>query len=106
MTPVPAGGPGWESWDWSWEGVLGEVLDGIGYYMTYGQAERPDICQSERLLPMGLAEGARLKRDIATDAVLTLDDVELPAGRMCDQLRAEQDAMFDFSGDQKTGAVG
>jgi len=84
----------------------GEVLDGIGYYMTYGQAERPDVCQSERLLPMGLAEGARLKRDIATDAVLTLDDVELPAGRLCDQLRAEQDAMWNFARDQKTGAVG
>ena len=84
----------------------GEILDGIGYYMTYGQAERPDICQSERLLPMGLAEGARLKRDIAKDAVLTLDDVELPAGRLCDQLRAEQDAMFDYSKHKKAGAVG
>ena len=35
-------------------------------------------------------EGCRLKRDIPKDQVLTYDDVELPAGRLADQLRAEQ----------------
>ena len=29
-------------------------------------------------------------RDIPKDQVLTYDDVELPAGRLADQLRAEQ----------------
>jgi predicted homoserine dehydrogenase-like protein len=43
---------------------------------------------------MGLAEGCRLKRDIPKDQVLTYDDVELPAGRLCDKLRAEQSAYF------------
>ena len=75
----------------------GATLDGIGYYMTYGQAERADICQVDRLLPIGLAEGSRLKHDIAKDAVLTLDDVELPEGRLCDRLRDEQNATFDLS---------
>jgi predicted homoserine dehydrogenase-like protein len=73
-----------------------EVLDGIGFYMTYGQAERADICQAERLLPIGLAEGARVKRDIAKDAVLTLDDVEFPEGRLCDRLRDEQNTAFNL----------
>ncbi|GAB4134522.1 MAG: NAD(P)-dependent oxidoreductase [Cyanobacteria bacterium J069] len=72
----------------------GETLDGIGYYMTYGQCETAEITQAERLLPMGLAEGCRLKRDIPRDQVLTYDDVEIPAGRLCDKLRAEQDAYF------------
>lgn len=72
----------------------GETLDGIGYYMTYGQCENSDIAQQQKLLPMGLAEGCRLKRDIAKDQVLTYDDVELPSGRLCDKLRAEQDAYF------------
>ncbi|BDA75328.1 probable NAD(P)-dependent oxidoreductase [Rivularia sp. IAM M-261] len=72
----------------------GETLDGIGYYMTYGQCENSDITQQQKLLPMGLAEGCRLKRDIAKDQVLTYDDVELPSGRLCDKLRAEQDAYF------------
>lgn len=72
----------------------GETLDGIGYYMTYGQCERSDVVWAQRLLPMGLAEGCRLKRDIPRDHVLTYDDVELPQGRLCDRLRAEQDHHF------------
>ncbi|WP_445635017.1 SAF domain protein [Nostoc sp. DSM 114161] len=72
----------------------GETLDGIGYYMTYGQCENSDIVQQQNLLPIGLAEGCRLKRDISRDEVLTYDDVELPAGRLCDRLRAEQNSYF------------
>lgn len=72
----------------------GETLDGIGYYMTYGQCENSDIAQKQNLLPIGLAEGCRLKRDISKDEVLTYDDVELPVGRLCDKLRAEQKAHF------------
>ncbi|NJO39807.1 MAG: Gfo/Idh/MocA family oxidoreductase [Cyanobacteria bacterium CRU_2_1] len=72
----------------------GETIDGIGCYMTYGQCEKSEIVRTERLLPMGLAEGCRLKRDIAKDQVLTYDDVERPEGRLCDKLRAEQDAYF------------
>ncbi|MFN6514443.1 MAG: NAD(P)H-dependent oxidoreductase [Nostoc sp. CreGUA01] len=72
----------------------GETLDGIGYYMTYGQCENSDIVQQQNLLPIGLAEGCRLKRDISKDQVLTYDDVELPENRLCDQLRAEQNSYF------------
>uniref|UniRef100_UPI000CEED881 NAD(P)H-dependent oxidoreductase n=1 Tax=Chroococcidiopsis sp. TS-821 TaxID=1378066 RepID=UPI000CEED881 len=72
----------------------GETLDGIGEYMTYGQCENADVVQAQRLLPMGLAKGCRLKRDLPKDAVLTYDDVELPPGRLCDELRAQQDAHF------------
>ena len=75
----------------------GETLDGIGYYMTYGQCENYDVVQSQNLLPMGLAEGCRLKRDIPKDQVLTYDDVELAEGRLCDKLRAEQNAYFASS---------
>ncbi|MCC5614933.1 Gfo/Idh/MocA family oxidoreductase [Nostoc sp. CHAB 5836] len=72
----------------------GETLDGIGYYMTYGQCENSDIVQQQNLLPIGLAEGCRLKRDISQDQVLTYEDVELPEGRLCDQLRFEQNTYF------------
>jgi predicted homoserine dehydrogenase-like protein len=72
----------------------GETLDGIGYYMTYGQCENSNIVQEQNLLPIGLAEGCRLKRDIPKDQVLTYDDVELPQGRLCDQLRSEQNSYF------------
>ncbi len=76
-----------------------EILDGIGYYMTYGQCENSNIVYNENLLPMGLAEGCRLKQDISKDQVLTYDDVELPAGRLCDKLRAEQNEYFAPSRD-------
>ena len=72
----------------------GETLDGIGYYMTYGQCENSDIVRAQNLLPMGLAEGCRLKRDVAKDQVLTYEDIKLPSGRLCDKLRAEQNAYF------------
>ena len=66
----------------------------MGGYLTYGQAENADVTKAERLLPMGLAEGCRLTRPVAKDAVLTYDDVEVPEGRLSDRLRAEQDAHF------------
>lgn len=72
----------------------GEVIDGLGGYMTYGQAENADVVNAERILPIGLAEGCRLKRDLPKDAVLTYDDVEVPAGRLADKLRAEQNEHF------------
>lgn len=75
----------------------GETIDEIGGFMTYGQCENSDIVQAERLLPIGLAEGCRLKRDILKDQVITYDDVEVPTGRLCDQLRAEQDTFFAVS---------
>lgn len=72
----------------------GQKLDGMGYYMTYGQAENSRVVQEERLLPMGLAEHCQLRQDIPKDQVLTYDDVKLPVGRLCDRLRREQDALF------------
>ncbi len=72
----------------------GTTLDGIGYYMTYGQCENSEVVQAENILPMGLAEGCRLKRDIFKDQVLTYDDIELPENRLCDKLRTEQNEYF------------
>ena len=68
----------------------GEMLDDYGMYMTYGEAVNADEMSDRRYLPEGLVEGCKLKRDIAKDAVLTYDDVELPPNRLADQLRAEQ----------------
>ena len=52
---------------------------------------------AENLLPIGLAENAVLKRDIAKDAVLTYDDVELPSDSLTVALRRQQDEMFPVS---------
>jgi predicted homoserine dehydrogenase-like protein len=74
--------------------AAGDTLDGIGGYCTYGLCENHEIVRAERLLLMGLAEGARLRRPVAKDGVLTLDDVDLPQDSLACQLRAEQDAFF------------
>jgi predicted homoserine dehydrogenase-like protein len=68
----------------------GEILDEYGMYMTYGEAANVDEMNGGHYLPEGLVEGCKLLRDIAQDAVLTYEDVELPAGRLADRLRAEQ----------------
>lgn len=72
----------------------GEVLDEYGCYMTYGEAVNTPEMSEKRYLPEGLVEGCRLKRDVAKDGVLTYDDVDLPAGRLADKLRAEQYRRF------------
>jgi len=80
----------------------GSLLDGMGFYMTYGQAENADVVERENLLPIGLAEGCILKRDITRDKVLTYDDIELPPGRLCDMLRAEQNKYFSLAGQDRS----
>lgn len=72
----------------------GEVLDGIGGFTCYGKAENYATIRAQNLLPMGLSFDCTLKRDIPRDAAITCEDVERPSGRLCDQLRAEQDAAF------------
>ena len=72
----------------------GEVIDAIGGYKTYGLAENYSVSRAERLLPIGIAEGCVLKRPVAKDAVITYDDVTLPANHISIQLRSEQDRYF------------
>jgi len=68
----------------------GEILDEYGMYATYGEAVATGEMSERRYLPEGLVEGCRVLRPVAKDSVLTYDDVELPAGRLADRLRAEQ----------------
>jgi predicted homoserine dehydrogenase-like protein len=74
--------------------AAGEVLDGYGMYMTYGEAVNVEEMSAERYLPEGLVEGCRLKRGLPKDSVITYDDVVLPWGRISDRLRAEQYIKF------------
>jgi predicted homoserine dehydrogenase-like protein len=70
----------------------GETLDGLGGYDSYGVCEKAEITAAEELLPMGVAEGCTLRRNVAKDEVLSYGDVYLPAGRLVDRLRAAQAA--------------
>lgn len=72
----------------------GAKLDGIGGYDTYALIENYGTARAQDLLPMGAAEGCVLKRDVAIDQPLTYADVELPKGRLVDQLRDEMKKTF------------
>ncbi|KHL54349.1 NAD(P)H-dependent oxidoreductase [Xanthomonas cannabis] len=74
--------------------AAGEIIDGLGGYMSYGQCERADLTAGARLLPMGVAEGCVLRHAVRKDQVLSYDDVQLPGHRLIDRLRAEQADMF------------
>jgi predicted homoserine dehydrogenase-like protein len=72
----------------------GQSLDALGGYTYYGEAEKAPLIYEQRVLPVGLAEGCVLTRDIAKDDAISYDDVTVPVGRLVDGLRAEQDALF------------
>jgi predicted homoserine dehydrogenase-like protein len=72
----------------------GDVLDGIGGFACYTLIENYDVARKLGALPMGVSEGCRLKRQVPKDEVVTYADVELPQGRLCDKLRAEQNEQF------------
>jgi predicted homoserine dehydrogenase-like protein len=72
----------------------GQKLDGIGGFTCYGSIDNSEVCQSGNLLPMGLSEGCELLRDVPKDHSITYADVKLPADRLADRLRAEQQAAF------------
>lgn len=74
--------------------VPGDLIEDFGGYEVYGVAENIDEIRRERLLPVGLALGARLARPVAKDSVLTFDDVQIPSGRLVDRLYAEQEQLF------------
>jgi predicted homoserine dehydrogenase-like protein len=74
--------------------AAGEVVDELGGYLVYGEAEAAAETAAGGHLPIGVSIGAKLLRPVAKDAVLTYADVELPPGRLVDKLRAEQAALF------------
>lgn len=58
--------------------AAGDTIDGLGGYLTYGESENHPTARAEGLLPIAMAEGAKATRNIAKDAAITFDDVELP----------------------------
>lgn len=55
----------------------GDVLDSIGGTAYYSSIDRYETARAERLLPIGLAKGARVIRPVAIDTPVTLNAVEL-----------------------------
>ena len=76
----------------------GELLDGMGGFTCYGLADSYANCRSGDYLPMALSVDCRLRNDIPKDQPITYGDVDLPSGRLCDKLRAEQTSLFALPG--------
>lgn len=72
----------------------GDVLDGIGGFSAYTLIDNFETSLKENLLPMGVAQNCVLTKDVAIDTPLTYDDVELPKGRLIDELRKEMIETF------------
>jgi predicted homoserine dehydrogenase-like protein len=83
----------------------GEIVDGIGGYLTYGISENADDCQQKNYLPLGIAENCIVKHNVSKDQILTYDDVILPEGRLIDKLRQEQNSYFTICSDLRMKAV-
>lgn len=65
----------------------GEVLDGEGGYTVWGRAMPARVSAARAALPIGLAHGVRLLRDVARGEVLGMADVALDEGRLGVRLR-------------------
>ncbi len=72
----------------------GDELDGIGGFTAYGMIERSEIASSRGLLPIGVANGCGVQRDVLAGTAISYDDVDIPPGRFVDRLRDEQRALF------------
>jgi predicted homoserine dehydrogenase-like protein len=72
----------------------GHRLDGVGGFDVFGLIERASEARRGRLLPVGIAQYARLCRPVRKGEPITYDHVEFDESNLALQLRAEQDALF------------
>ena len=75
----------------------GEELDGGGGYTVVGQCEKALAARQQGLLPLGLADGAILKRGIAKGEAIGYEDVSLNEGSFVLKMRRLQDALTEQS---------
>jgi predicted homoserine dehydrogenase-like protein len=59
-----------------------------------GRQVPPERSLAQRLLPLGLASGVALKRDIAEGACLTWDDVACDENDLAVKVRREMEAVL------------
>jgi predicted homoserine dehydrogenase-like protein len=72
----------------------GERLDQIGEYSYRAWAMAAARARAVRAIPAGLLTGARVTKPIARGALLTADNVALPAGSRIVELRRRQDQLI------------
>jgi len=73
----------------------GDVLDGLGGFDTYGTCETSQTVRQNNLLTMGQAQGCKIIKPVKKNDHIPLNSIEIPKKRLLDELRNEQDKMFD-----------
>jgi predicted homoserine dehydrogenase-like protein len=69
--------------------AAGDTLDGEGGFTVYGRLAPAARSARERLLPIGLAHGVRLRHSVPAGRALSMDDVDLDASRQAVRLRED-----------------
>jgi predicted homoserine dehydrogenase-like protein len=67
----------------------GTALRGMGGGEALGVAEMAQVTAEQGLLPLGLADGVRLRRAVPAGEALTYADLEAPGDTPCWRLRRE-----------------
>lgn len=70
----------------------GQKLERIGGRTHYGLIDRAEVAASLGALPLGLAQGATVRRTVAKGQVIGYDDVEMPQQPIVVALRRLQDS--------------
>jgi len=70
----------------------GQMLDGEGGFTVYGKLIPTERSLSEEALPIGLAHGVRLNRDIPAGGIVTAADVSLDGAMPAVRIRREMEA--------------
>jgi predicted homoserine dehydrogenase-like protein len=97
-TVAPIGGPVCEVVTMAKRDLkAGEQLDGIGGFCSYGLIDNSAEARTLEALPIGLSAGSVLRRDVAKDAVVSFDDVDLPPSGIVEALWREQNARWPTS---------
>ncbi|OQU96406.1 SAF domain-containing protein [Cladophialophora immunda] len=72
----------------------GEVLDGEGGYTVVGKLMPAEASLEKGGLPIGLAHGLKLKKDVVKDQSLSWEDVEFSESSQVVAVRREMEAVF------------
>ncbi len=70
----------------------GETLDGEGGFTVYGKLIPAERSLRDNALPIGLAHGVTLRRDIPAGGIVTAADVSLDESRPAVRVRREMEA--------------
>jgi predicted homoserine dehydrogenase-like protein len=72
----------------------GEILDGEGGFCVWGKQVPADVSLDKGFLPLGLAHGIKLKREIREGEPLSWADVDYDAGDEAVKFRREMETAF------------